>query len=240
MHLAGTCSTAKTLWLPVWSLEELEKCRAELFKHVTPATMRHRYTQFGGVPRAVLQQLEFTFQELLQKLTKGAAERLLVLDMAEARSDVRHSLVHAQVGSMPWPTSVLRGASSQLACAPLAVMIVIAACSHVLESSQLRAIRMAVAPHRLHSRWISPQGGCTAFAHCCMLAYCTLQGQQLTDSSSCCCYLNMLLLHHQCYTLLTCRWTRTSSSVTGHWGLQQLQMRLQTRQCIQRAGLQMT
>ncbi len=84
----------------MWSLEELEKCRAVLYPSVTPAEVEERYTQFGGVVRFVLEKLSYSFEELLQGLSREDAHRLLHLNMEDARSDVRHSLAHAQVSDL--------------------------------------------------------------------------------------------------------------------------------------------
>lgn len=85
----------------MWSLEELEKCRAELYPAVHPDVMKKRYTEFGGVVRYVLEQQDFLFKDLLQRLTRGAADELLHLDLENARSQVAHSLAHAQVSNLP-------------------------------------------------------------------------------------------------------------------------------------------
>lgn len=96
-------------WMPTWSLEELEKCRAQLFKHVTVPTVEQRYTTFGGVPRFVLERQDFTLKLLLQGLDRDYAYRLMHLDLADARSDVRHNLAHAQVITTPSMYSDLTG-----------------------------------------------------------------------------------------------------------------------------------
>jgi hypothetical protein len=92
-------SAVEELWLPVWSLEEMETCRAELYSWVGACTMKDRYTYFGGVVRFVLAKPTFPFAKLMQKLSRADADRLIHLDMEDARSDVRHSLAHAQVSS---------------------------------------------------------------------------------------------------------------------------------------------
>ena len=84
----------------MWSLEELEKCRAVLYPLVPANMVEERYTQFGGVVRFVLEKLSYSFEELLQGLSREDAHRLLHLNMEDARSDVRHSLAHAQVSDL--------------------------------------------------------------------------------------------------------------------------------------------
>jgi hypothetical protein len=93
-------SSVEELWLPVWSLEEMESCRAKLYTWVDQDTMKDRFTHFGGVVRFVLAKPTYPFAKLMQKLSRADADRLIHLDMENARSDVRHSLAHAQVSRL--------------------------------------------------------------------------------------------------------------------------------------------
>lgn len=86
----------------MWSLAELEKCRAVLYPELHPDTVKERYTQFGGVMRIVLDQRNnYSLENVLQGVSSRSAYRLLSLDVEDDRSVELHYLAHAQVGNLP-------------------------------------------------------------------------------------------------------------------------------------------
>lgn len=88
-----------------------------LYPSVPPAVVKERYTSFGGVVRFVLEKRSYSFKKLLQGLDREAAHRLLHLNMEDARSDVRHSLAHAQVSNLLcWMPGATMAASYSLGC----------------------------------------------------------------------------------------------------------------------------
>lgn len=107
----GMRSGVEDLWLPVWSLEEMERCRAELYDWVDRDTMRDRYTHFGGVVRFVLAKPTYPFANLMRKLSRAEADRLIRSGLEDVRSDVYYSLAHAQVSSMTVGRFLTKGQS---------------------------------------------------------------------------------------------------------------------------------
>lgn len=86
----------------MWSLAELEKCRAVLYPELHPDTVKERYTQFGGVMRIVLdQRSNYSLENVLQGVSRMSAYRLLSLDVEDDRSVELHYLAHAQVSNVP-------------------------------------------------------------------------------------------------------------------------------------------
>jgi hypothetical protein len=86
--------------MPVWSLAELEACRARLYPRISPEAMLTSFTWFGGSVRRVLavptDQPEIRLKERVR--AKSVSELVRAMsDPAMYQADFSHTLGHFKV-----------------------------------------------------------------------------------------------------------------------------------------------
>jgi hypothetical protein len=100
----------RMLYMPVWTLEELERCRAQLYPQVSADLLESLFTVVGGVPRFVLEEassllaqkipranMEREFRRLIQEQVSRCPSLEYLLDCAgrlNASDDMSHVLLH--------------------------------------------------------------------------------------------------------------------------------------------------
>ena len=96
------------LYMPVWSLEELEKCRIAMYPDMAVAEFRSRFDHWGGIPRFVLAQLSDANQRLLVQAIASATLSDIVACVGHtfAHPDVSHRILHLHVEADFVTTSV--------------------------------------------------------------------------------------------------------------------------------------
>lgn len=82
--------------MPVWSVEEIDYCRQNLFDSLNEDMVGQLYTKWGGVPRYILQgALNSDMQRLLQQAVDTCDEKIFqYIGGSNSREDVSHILVH--------------------------------------------------------------------------------------------------------------------------------------------------
>ena len=83
--------------MDVWSLPEIQECRAELHSDMTADEATARFISFGGSVRLVLADRNYTFAKLEQRVSPEHAEPLMHLRLAGLGDDISHKLVHIRV-----------------------------------------------------------------------------------------------------------------------------------------------
>ena len=112
---------ARKVFMPVWTLEELEACRAKLFSTLTAGRVKELFQVWGGIPRKVLQEGDPTEDdsrntELTEALSKCNLSRLQdsVGEIANG-DDVSHRLLHFHVEAPSFMAAGMRYASTHVA-----------------------------------------------------------------------------------------------------------------------------
>jgi hypothetical protein len=88
------------LYLPTWSLEELEACRQRLYLGVAADTAAERYSWLGGSIRHVLVKVDTDPEQMLRAAVHKGNAHELVRAIGEAvshESNFSHTLGHFQV-----------------------------------------------------------------------------------------------------------------------------------------------
>ena len=76
----------KMIYMPVWSLEELEKCRTAMYPEMAVADVRSRFDHWGGVPQFVLAKLDHADQRLLVQAISSATLPIIIQSVHIQRS----------------------------------------------------------------------------------------------------------------------------------------------------------
>eukprot|EP00891_Asterochloris_glomerata_P008663 jgi/Astpho2/8663/fgenesh1_pg.00127_%23_1_t len=74
----------KIIYMPVWSLEELEKCRTAMYPEMAVADVRSRFDHWGGIPRFVLAKLDHADQRLLVQAISSATLPIIIQSVGQA------------------------------------------------------------------------------------------------------------------------------------------------------------
>ena len=100
------------LYMPVWSLEELETCRIALYSDMPVADFRSRFDHWGGIPRFVLAKLDVANQGLLVQAIASATLAIIIesVGRAFAHPEVSHRILHLHVEA-DFVTTTVRWAS---------------------------------------------------------------------------------------------------------------------------------
>jgi hypothetical protein len=88
------------LYMPTWSLEELEACRQQLYPDVPADTAAERFSWLGGTIRHVLVKVDTDHQQMMRAAVHKGNARDLVRAIGEAishESNFSHTLGHFQV-----------------------------------------------------------------------------------------------------------------------------------------------
>jgi hypothetical protein len=86
--------------MPIWSHEEIERCRSLVFTNLSAAEVKALYVKWGGIPRHVLENaLDAAQQEKLDDAIKAVDLELLVKAVGnpEASDSAAHRLIHLNV-----------------------------------------------------------------------------------------------------------------------------------------------
>ena len=89
-------------YMPVWYLEELLACRAELFSNITEEKALQLYGVWGGVPREVLEKAESSGPlKLRTAVARSPTLRsaLLLIGKADAPDDISSQVIHYMVAA---------------------------------------------------------------------------------------------------------------------------------------------
>ena len=87
-------------YMPIWSYEEIELCRAALFDHLLSAEVKSLYGKWGGIPRYVLENANKPLQQSkLDNAIMAVDLDLLVkaIGNREASDSATHRLLHLNV-----------------------------------------------------------------------------------------------------------------------------------------------
>jgi len=88
------------LYMPTWSLQELQACRAQLYSTVAADTAAERYSWLGGSIRHVLVKTDTDPQQVVLSAVQKQSAKQLVYAINKAftwASDFSHTLGHFQV-----------------------------------------------------------------------------------------------------------------------------------------------
>jgi hypothetical protein len=77
--------------MPVWTWEEINDCRKEIFKHLSEEVVRALYMKWGGIPRYVLMSAE---NSKIQNKIQQAIEIFQFIGASDSSEDVSHMLIH--------------------------------------------------------------------------------------------------------------------------------------------------
>ena len=102
----------KMIYMPVWSLEELEKCRTAMYPEMAVADVRSRFDHWGGIPRFVLAKLDHADQRLLVQAISSATLPIIIQSVGQAfaHPEVSHRILHLHVEA-DFVTTTMRWAS---------------------------------------------------------------------------------------------------------------------------------
>jgi len=82
--------------MPVWSWEEIDMCRNDVYKDLTSSYVRKLYKKWGGIPRYVLENArkKEIQAQLRHAIDSCSGEIFNYIGGTESRMDVSHKLVH--------------------------------------------------------------------------------------------------------------------------------------------------
>ncbi|GAX79590.1 hypothetical protein CEUSTIGMA_g7031.t1 [Chlamydomonas eustigma] len=89
-----------TLFMPVWSKEEIEKCRVQLFSHLNAEAVSDLYEKWGGVPRFVLEKAnDIPSQHQLEGSIRGCSwmDLMTCTCSTSDAKDASHMALHLHV-----------------------------------------------------------------------------------------------------------------------------------------------
>ena len=100
------------LYMPVWSLEELEACRIAMYPEMQVTDIHSRFDHWGGIPRFVLEKLDDANQRLLVQAIASATLQLITDSVGQtfAHSGVSNQSLHLHVDA-DFVTTTVRWAS---------------------------------------------------------------------------------------------------------------------------------
>ena len=87
-------------YMPIWTMDEIEKCRQLLFPTVERTTAEERFSKWGGVPRFVLQFAHDDAQQELLDQAIGSVDLDVIsnaIGKTEAGDAAAHRLIHMSV-----------------------------------------------------------------------------------------------------------------------------------------------
>ena len=87
------------LYMPVWTLEELETCMSAMYPGMQVADVRSRFDRWGGIPRFVLEKLSVPNQSLLEQAIASATLPSIIdsVGRAFAHPEIIHRILHLHV-----------------------------------------------------------------------------------------------------------------------------------------------
>eukprot|EP00891_Asterochloris_glomerata_P005125 jgi/Astpho2/5125/Aster-06336 len=87
------------LYMPVWTLEELETCMSAMYPGMQVADVRSRFDRWGGIPRFVLEKLSVPNQSLLEQAIASATLPSIIdsVGRAFAHPEISHRILHLHV-----------------------------------------------------------------------------------------------------------------------------------------------
>ncbi|GAX79592.1 hypothetical protein CEUSTIGMA_g7033.t1 [Chlamydomonas eustigma] len=88
------------LYMPVWSIEEIEKCRTVIYSHLTAGAVADLYEKWGGIPRFVLEKAnDVPAQEMLENSIKQCSwvDVMSCVYSPETAKEVSHKVLHRHV-----------------------------------------------------------------------------------------------------------------------------------------------
>jgi hypothetical protein len=104
-----TNQVCRKLYMPLWSFEELELCRAECFPAIPAAALVERFTQWGGVARWTIGDTDDSAGAMQEALGNMDFDRAVSAVGAKDGIDPKghsltHRLIHAEVSAefMSW------------------------------------------------------------------------------------------------------------------------------------------
>jgi hypothetical protein len=83
-------------YMPVWSWEEIDMCRNDVYKDLTSSYVQKLHKKWGGIPRYVLENArkKEIQDQLRHAIDSCSGEILNYIGETESRTDVSHKLVH--------------------------------------------------------------------------------------------------------------------------------------------------
>lgn len=87
-------------YMPIWSLEEIQRCREQIYNQQSEAETKSLFDRWGGIPRFVLEYAnDVSQQELLDDAIKGVNLDSLIeaVGNPEALDEATHRLIHLHV-----------------------------------------------------------------------------------------------------------------------------------------------
>jgi hypothetical protein len=82
--------------MPVWTWEEINDCRKEIFKHLSEEVVRTLYMKWGGIPQYVLMSAENSeIQNKIQQAIDSCNEKIFqFISASDSSEDVSYMLIH--------------------------------------------------------------------------------------------------------------------------------------------------
>ncbi|CAG8634815.1 15358_t:CDS:2 [Funneliformis caledonium] len=89
-------------YMPVWTLEEIEVCRSNVFKNIDKITVEKMYNMWGGIPRYVLELTDDDSQAELEHAINNVNNNILYF-VGESEGDIcsSHKLAHIYTNDDP-------------------------------------------------------------------------------------------------------------------------------------------
>ncbi|GIM10191.1 hypothetical protein Vretimale_13944 [Volvox reticuliferus] len=109
---------ATALYMPIWTDEEIEKCRLQLYPSLDDAMVRTLMSKWGNIPRYVLEKAmdEVAQSSLDDAITTCKWEDIMAcIGMPDSAGDASHKLVHLEVVGDQYNKKVMMPASQYVA-----------------------------------------------------------------------------------------------------------------------------
>ncbi|GIM15305.1 hypothetical protein Vretimale_18130 [Volvox reticuliferus] len=109
---------ATALYMPIWTDEEIEKCRLQLYPSLDDAMVRTLMSKWGNIPRYVLEKAmdEVAQSSLDDAITTCKWEDIMAcIGMPDSARDASHKLVHLEVVGDQYNKKVMMPASQYVA-----------------------------------------------------------------------------------------------------------------------------
>ncbi|CAB4425352.1 unnamed protein product [Rhizophagus irregularis] len=83
-------------YMPVWSWNEINKCRADIFTHLSENKVRELYIKWGGIPRYILKDVHTKgIQKQLDRAINTCNESIFrYIGEDVTKDDISHKLIH--------------------------------------------------------------------------------------------------------------------------------------------------
>jgi len=86
-------------FMDVWTLQEIQSCRALMYSHLLAEDVELRFDKWGGIPRYVLEKVDSRSQDLLEEAIGACSVHLIQqsLGASSAHAEVSDRILHLRV-----------------------------------------------------------------------------------------------------------------------------------------------